>query len=194
MRKRIVEKDNLPGRNTMNRLFVVLTILAIALTLTACMGKPDDITPVKNFQSEKYLGKWYEIARLDNRFERGLTQVTATYSMRDDGGISVHNRGYSAKNKEWKESIGKAFFVEDKTTAYLKVYFFGPFYGSYVVFDLDENYQYSLVTGGDKSYFWLLARTPTIPGDVKASLLEKAAALGFDTSKLVYVEQTETPQ
>jgi len=193
MRERIVYKGESIRKNTMNKIFAALIILATAFTLTACMGKPKDITPVKNFQAEKYLGKWYEIARLDNRFERGLTQVTATYSLRDDGGISVQNRGYSAKNKEWKESIGKAFFVEDKTTAYLKVYFFGPFYGSYVVFDLDENYQYSLVTGGDKSYFWLLARTPTIPGDVKASLLEKAAALGFDTTKLIFVEQTETP-
>jgi len=176
----------------MNKKLVAFIILATTLSLTACKGKPEDITPVKNFQAEKYLGTWYEIARLDNRFERGLTQVTATYSLRDDGGIGVLNRGYSAKKKEWKESLGKAFFVEEKTTAYLKVYFFGPFYGSYVVFDLDENYQYSLVTGADKSYFWLLSRTPTIPGDVKASLLEKAAALGFDTTKLVFVEQTET--
>ncbi len=178
----------------MNKIFWALIALTAALCITSCSGKPDDITPVKNFQAEKYLGTWYEIARLDNRFERGLTQVTATYSLRDDGGIGVLNRGYSAKNKEWKESIGKAYFVEDKNTAHLKVYFFGPIYGSYVVFDLDENYQYALVTGADKSYFWLLARTPTIPGDVKAALLEKATALGFDTTQLVYVEQTKAKQ
>ena len=178
----------------MNKLFWVLMALTTALSLTACTGKPDDITPVKNFQADKYLGTWYEIARLDNRFEKGLTQVSATYSLRDDGGINVLNRGYSRKNNEWKESLGKAYFVEDKNTGYLKVSFFGPFYGSYVVFDLDENYQYSLVTGNDKTYFWLLARTPTISGDAKARLLEKAAALGFDTTKLVFVEQTEDKQ
>jgi apolipoprotein D and lipocalin family protein len=178
----------------MNKIFWALIALTVTLSLAACKEKPEKIPPVKNFQAEKYLGTWYEIARLDNRFEKGLTQVTATYSLRDDGGIGVLNRGYSTQKNEWKESLGKAFFVEDKNTAYLKVYFFGPFYGSYIVFDLDENYQYSLVTGGDKSYFWLLARTPTIPGDVKAQLLEKAAALGFDTTKLVFVEQTEAKQ
>jgi apolipoprotein D and lipocalin family protein len=177
-----------------NKLFWALVALTTALGLTACTGKPNDITPVKNFQAEKYVGTWYEIARLDNRFEKGLTHVSATYSLRDDGGVSVLNRGYSRKNNQWKESLGKAYFVEDKNTAYLKVSFFGPFYGSYVVFDLDENYQYSLVTGNDKSYFWLLARTPTMSGEVKAQLLEKATALGFDTTKLVFVEQTETKQ
>lgn len=175
----------------MNKIWGASILLALVLALGACSGKPSNITPVQNFDVNKYLGTWYEIARLENRFERGLTQVTATYSLRDDGGIAVLNRGYSIKKNEWKESLGKAYFVEDKSTAYLKVYFFGPIYGSYIVFDLDENYQYSLVTAGDKSYFWLLARTPTIPGDVKASLLEKAATLGFDISKLVYVEQTE---
>lgn len=175
----------------MNKILRALIALTITLNLTACSEKPADISPVKNFQAEKYLGTWYEIARLDNRFEKGLTHVSATYGLRDDGGISVLNRGYSSKSNEWKESLGKAYFVEDKNTAYLKVSFFGPFYGAYVVFDLDENYQYSLVTGNDKTYFWLLARTPNISGDVKARLLEKATALGFDTTKLVFVEQSE---
>lgn len=175
-------------------LFSAVILTCSALLLAACTGIPEEIKPVKNFEAEKYLGTWYEIARLDNRFEKGLTQVTATYSLRDDGGIKVVNRGYLSKKAEWKESIGKAYFVEDKTTGYLKVSFFGPFYGSYIVFDLDKSYQYSLVTGSDKSYFWLLARTPTISGEVKASLLEKATALGFDTNKLVYVEQNETPK
>lgn len=178
----------------MNKILCAIMAIAIAINLSACNKKPDDIAPIKNFQAEKYLGTWYEIARLDNRFEKGLSRVSATYSLRDDGGISVLNRGYSADKNEWKESLGKAYFVENKNTAYLKVSFFGPFYGSYIVFDLDERYQYSLVSGGDKSYFWLLTRTPTIPADVKARLLEKAAALGFDTAKLVFVEQAEAKQ
>lgn len=178
----------------MNKTFWALIALTTVFSLTACTGKPEGITPIKNFQAEKYLGTWYEIARLDNRFEKGLTQVSATYGLRDDGGISVLNCGYSTTTNEWKESLGKAYFVEDKNTAHLKVSFFGPFYGSYIVFDLDEHYQYSLVSGGDKSYFWLLARTPIIPADVKARLVEKAKALGFDTSALVFVEQTEAKQ
>lgn len=172
---------------------IPLIALAVAggafLTLSGCIGKPEDVAPVKNFDAEKYLGKWYEIARLDYSHERGLSQVTATYSLREDGGIKVVNRGFARKKNEWKESTGKAYFMEDKHTGFLKVSFFGPFYASYVIFDLDPNYQYALVTGADKSYLWILSRTPSISGDLKASLLQKAEALGFDTSKLIYVEQ-----
>jgi apolipoprotein D and lipocalin family protein len=178
----------------MNKILCAIMAIAIAINLSACNKKPDDITPVKHFQAEKYLGTWYEIARLDNRFEKGLSRVSATYSLRDDGGISVLNRGYSADKNEWKESLGKAYFVEDKNTGFLKVSFFGPFYGSYVVFDLDEHYQYSLVSGGDKSYFWLLARTPTISSELQAQLLKKAAALGFDTTQIVFVNQTKNQE
>ncbi|RYG03062.1 MAG: lipocalin [Chitinophagaceae bacterium] len=170
----------------------LLVLLFPALFLVSCLGKPDNVIPVTNFQADKYLGKWYEIARLDFYHEKGLNQVTATYSLREDGGIKVLNRGYLSEKDRWRESEGKAYFVEDKNTGYLKVSFFGPFYSSYVIFDLDPSYQYALVTGSNKSYLWILARTPTISGEVKASLLAKAAALGFDTDKLLYVEQTET--
>jgi apolipoprotein D and lipocalin family protein len=134
-------------------------LIALVLLLTGCMGLPDNIRPVDNFEVKKYLGKWYEIARLDHSFERGLTKISAEYSLRDDGGVKVINRGYSASDNEWKQAEGKAYFVEGSDQGYLKVSFFGPFYGSYIVFELDhENYQYSLVSGPDKSYFWLLAR------------------------------------
>lgn len=143
--------------------------------------------PVENFQLESYLGKWHEIARLDHSFERGLSQVTAVYSLRDDGGLKVINRGYSAKENQWEEAEGKAYFVKEADQGYLKVSFFGPFYGSYIVFELDhENYQYSLVSGPDKSYLWVLARKPQIDEKIKNALVAKAAALGFDTSKLIY--------
>jgi apolipoprotein D and lipocalin family protein len=147
------------------------------------------VKPVDNFKLDKYLGKWYEIARLDHRFERGLSRITADYSLRDDGGVRVLNRGYSAKENEWKEAEGKAYFVKGTDQGYLKVSFFGPFYGSYVVFELDhENYQYSLVCGPDKSYLWILSRTPEMKKDVQDKLVAKAAALGFDTSKLIFVD------
>ena len=168
-------------------------LMLIAVSLTSCLGKPEKIVPVTKFQADRYLGTWYEIARLDFYHEKGMTHVTANYSLREDGGIKVLNRGYLAEKGRWREAEGKAYFVEDRNTAYLKVSFWGPFYSSYIVFDLDESYQYALVTSSSKSNLWLLARTPSISGEVKASMLAKAAALGFDTNKLVYVEQTEKP-
>lgn len=170
-------------------------LIMAAFLLAGCVTKPDNITPVNNFNAEKYLGKWYEIARLDHSFERGLSQVTADYSKRDDGGIKVVNRGYNKEKKEWKESEGKAYFVEKPDVGYLKVSFFGPIYGSYIVFDLDqENYTYSMISGPDKSYLWLLSRTPTMDEATKKRLVDKAQSLGFDTSKLIYVDQTPVSQ
>jgi apolipoprotein D and lipocalin family protein len=163
---------------------------ALLLFLTGCVGIPAGVTPVDGFQLDRYLGQWYEIARLDHSFERGLTRVTATYSLRSDGGVKVLNRGFSEKEKAWKEAEGKAYFVDSADRGYLKVSFFGPFYGSYVVFDLDhENYQYALVCGPNKSYLWMLARSPEVPDSLKESLTVKAAALGFDTGKLIFVDQ-----
>jgi len=110
--------------------------------------------------------------------------------LRKDGGVRVLNRGYSSEKKSWKEVEGKAYFVKGPDTGYLKVSFFGPFYGSYIIFALDhENYQYSLVCGPDKSYLWILARSPVLHNDIKNLLIEKAAAAGFDTGKLIFVDQ-----
>lgn len=164
-------------------------LLVLVLLLTGCVGIPENVKPVDNFRLEKYLGKWYEIARLDHSFERGLTRVTAEYSLRDDAGVRVLNRGYSAKENAWKDAEGKAYFVKGTDQGYLKVSFFGPFYGAYVVFELDhEHYQYALVCGPDKSYLWILSRTPEMKKDVKDKLIAKATALGFDTSKLIFVD------
>jgi apolipoprotein D and lipocalin family protein len=169
-------------------------LLFLALTCTGCVGIPDGLTPVENFQLEKYMGRWYEIARLDHSFERGLTNVTAEYSLRQDGTVRVFNRGYSEKDNRWKEAEGKASFVNQTDRGFLKVSFFGPFYGSYIIFDLDyENYSYALVCGPDRSYFWLLARNPHIDGDLKKRLIAKAAASGFATDKLISVQHDGYP-
>ena len=163
--------------------------IVFVLFLVGCVGIPQNVKPVDNFQLERYLGKWYEIARLDHSFERGLTRISAVYSLRDDGGVRVLNSGYSEKEKAWKTAEGKAYFVQGADQGFLKVSFFGPFYGSYVVFELDHaNYQYALVCGPDKSYFWILARTPEISGELKDRLIAKAAEAGFDTSKLIFVD------
>ncbi|MEG2031200.1 MAG: lipocalin family protein [Janthinobacterium sp.] len=160
------------------------------LVLAGCVGRPDNIVPVSNFDTTRYLGKWYEIARLDHSFERGLSHVTADYSLRQDGGLKVLNRGYKDADTKWKEAEGKAYFVDKKDVGYLKVSFFGPFYGSYIVFDLDQrDYSYSMISGPDKSYLWLLSRTPTMDPALQQRLIEKARGLGFDTSKLIYVKQ-----
>lgn len=163
-------------------------LLLLVCLLMGCTEMPEDVKPVDNFKLEKYLGKWYEIARLDHSFEKGLSRVTAEYSMRPDGGVKVINRGYSAKDNTWKEAVGKAYFVKGPDEGFLKVSFFGPFYGSYVVFVLDhDNYQSALVSGPDKSYLWLLARSPKMNEDIRNDLIAKAKAAGFDTGKLVFV-------
>lgn len=157
------------------------------LALAGCIGVPEGIEPVSGFDSQRYLGTWYEIARLDHRFERGLDAVTATYARRDDGGLDVINRGYDTDSGEWREARGRAYFVADNDIAHLRVSFFGPFYASYVVFELGEAYDYALVTGKDRSYFWLLARSPSLPDDELNRLLRRAQAAGFDTSELIMV-------
>ena len=164
-------------------------LIALVLFFIGCVSMPQNITPVDNFSIERYLGKWYEIARLDHSFERGLTRVTADYSLRDDGGVRVLNRGYSARDSAWKEAEGKAYFVDQSDQGYLKVSFFGPFYGSYIVLALDrEGYQYSLVCGPDKSYLWILARRPKLDKFVLEALIAKAATAGFDTGRLIFVD------
>lgn len=163
-------------------------LIALVLFIAGCVSVPENITPVEHFNIERYLGKWYEIARLDHSFERGLTSVSAEYSLRSDGGIKVINRGFSAKDNKWKQIEGKGYFVNRQDRGFLKVSFFGPFYGSYIVVELDKkNYSYALVCGPDKSYLWILARTPQLDTGVKNHLVDKADALGFDTTKLIYV-------
>jgi len=167
-------------------------LLLPLLLISGCVGVPEGIEPVQNFSLDKYLGKWYEIARLDHSFERGLSSVTANYSLRPDGGIKVLNRGFSAEKNRWKEAEGKAYFVESPDQGYLKVSFFGPFYGSYIVFELDhEGYKYALVSGPDRSYLWILSRAPEISPELKARLVKTASTAGFDTGKLIFVEQKQ---
>ncbi len=151
---------------------------------------PKSVQPVSGFKLERYLGTWYEIARLDHSFERGLSHVTAEYSVRNDGGVLVLNRGFSQAQNTWKEAEGKAYFVNSDSEGYLKVSFFGPFYGSYVVFELDrENYQYAFVSGPNTKYLWLLSRTPSVDQAVIDTFIRMAKEKGFDTESLIFVPQ-----
>ena len=170
-------------------------LLALLFILTACTGKPEGVVAVKGFELDRYFGKWYEIARLDHSFERGLSNITAEYSLRDDGGVKVINSGFSKQDNEWQQAEGKAFFVDETDSGHLKVSFFGPFYGSYIVFELDKkDYQYAFVSGPDTSYLWLLARTPRVDEKVTERFVKHSQELGFDTSKLIYVEHDRTDQ
>lgn len=145
------------------------------------------------FNLNRYLGTWYEIARLDHSFERGLNNVSATYSMRDDGGVTVLNRGYNPVTKEWKQATGKAYFTGDTNTASLKVSFFGPFYGGYNVIELDPaNYSYALVCGPSTDYLWILARTTTLDEPTVTRLLGVAGGAGFPTGAIIRVHH-DTP-
>jgi len=164
--------------------------LILLTVLFGCTGMPEGVTPVSNFELNKYLGKWYEIARLDHSFERGLERVSAEYELRDDGGVRVVNKGYSTGKKEWKEIEGKAYFVGAPGRGHLKVSFFGPFYSSYIVFELDEeNYPYAFVSGYNNSYLWLLSRTPEVSDALLARFELRARELGFDADNLIYVRQ-----
>lgn len=172
----------------MNKLCTPL--LTIPLLLAGCLGMPKGVEPIDDFELDRYLGKWHEIARLDHSFERGLERVTAEYSLREDGGVRVVNRGYSTKKNAWDEAEGKAYFVEDENLGYLKVSFFGPFYGSYVIFELEESgYEYAFISGPDTSYLWLLAREPAVDQQVMDHFLARAEALGFDLDELIIVNQ-----
>lgn len=170
---------------------ICLSIFIMA-GMVGCMGVPEGAEPVRGFELDRYLGKWYEIARLDHSFERGLTNVTAEYSLRDDGGVRVVNRGFKAADGQWDEAVGKAYFVDDSTIGKLKVSFFGPFYGAYNVIALDQqDYQWSLVAGPDTDYLWVLSRSPRLDKDVLDELVSHARSLGFDTEKLIIVDQAK---
>lgn len=163
-------------------------VLILAALVAGCGQIPDGLEAVDGFDQDRYLGKWYEIARLDHRFERGLEQVTATYSVREDGSIDVLNRGFDTAKGEWREARGKARFAGDPGIAMLRVSFFGPFYGGYNVLDLDPDYQIALVAGPTREYLWILARRPDPPRAEVERLVRRAGELGFDTASLVYVE------
>ena len=156
--------------------------------LISCSTIPKGITAVQQFDKMKYLGKWYEIARLDFKFERNLNNTTAEYSSNSNGTIKVLNKGYNTKTNEWKSATGKAKFVKDENVAMLKVSFFGPFYSGYNVIAIDKEYKYALVAGNSLKYLWILSRSPAIPDDVKKNYLELAKSVGYKIDELVWVK------
>lgn len=166
-----------------------LALLLLALLGVACSTTPPaGMTPVAPFEIARYAGKWYEIARLDHSFERGLSDVSATYTQQSDGSVEVINRGYDGG--QWRQATGRALFTGEPDRASLKVSFFGPFYGGYHVVALDQDYRWAMVVGPDRDYLWILARDKQLPTGVREQLLSRASELGIDVSRLIWVSQT----
>jgi apolipoprotein D and lipocalin family protein len=167
----------------MKKLF--LPLLLWIVTLAGCSSTPKGIVAVDNFKLDRFLGTWYEIARIENRFESGSDHVSATYTLRKDGKVQVLNKAYDPDKKKWKTIKGKAKFAGNPNTGALKVSFFGPFYSPYNIFAIDrENYSWALVTAYSRDYFWILAKTPQIEPALYDKLLAEAKAQGFDISRV----------
>ncbi|MGR9088166.1 MAG: lipocalin family protein [Gammaproteobacteria bacterium] len=165
--------------------------LIIPLLLISCTGIPKGLEAVDGFEIERYLGTWYEVARLDHSFERGLENISATYRLRADGGLDVLNTGWDKEDGEWKTAKGRAYFIQSPDKGRLKVNFLGPFYSSYNIIALDKiNYSYAMVTGPSKSYLWILSRNKQMPKAVFDTLTAKAENLGFDTDRLIMVDHS----
>ena len=172
-----------------------IKIIASALLLlstSACTMLDTKVEVVDDFKLDNYLGTWHEIARLDHSFERGLSQVTASYSVKGDK-VVVINKGYSEEKSDWQQAEGKAYFIESDNIGRLKVSFFGPFYGAYQIHDLisddQGNYQASLVIGPNNDYAWILARNNTLSADIKQRFVSKMELLGIDQQQLIWVKQ-----
>ena len=166
----------------------VCAVAAVALVSGCATSPPKGVTPITGFEPERYMGTWYEIARLDHSFERGLSQVTAEYTLNDNGTIKVVNRGYNAAKDKWNSAEGKAKFREDQTVGSLKVSFFGPFYGGYHIVVLDDDYQHALIAGPTRKYLWILARDPKLDDDTYTRLVDKAESLDFPVDELIKVD------
>lgn len=175
------------------RFFMNSILLLLSLLLCNCASIPKGVEVVSDFDVKRYLGQWYEVARLDHSFERGLNNVTANYSMNRDGSLKVLNRGFQTRTNKWKTAEGKAKFSGSSDKGSLKVSFFGPFYGGYNIVALDkQNYQYVMIVGNNRDYLWILSRTSQFDSKIKQQLLDQAKALNFPVDKLIMVDHSLT--
>lgn len=193
-----------PRFSTRFSTFNLVLVTLLSLGVSACSTEiPEGMQAIRAFDVSRYTGTWYEIARLDHSFERGLTHVRADYQAQGDGSIRVRNQGYDPRKGRWDVAMGRALFLGDPQVASLKVSFFGPFYGGYHVIALDhQHYAWSMVAGPNRDYLWILAREPRLSDDLRQTLVTRATELGFATQQLVWVDHTtpvppppeETPQ
>ncbi len=167
---------------------IIFSIVLISggIIMFSCSEKRH-LKSVESVDLEKYMGRWYEIARFDHSFERGLKCVEANYTMREDGKVTVLNKGTDEKTGKLRSAQGIAKIPDSDLPGVLKVSFFWPFWGNYYIIDLDESYTYALVGEPSRKYLWVLARTKTLNDDVYNDLLKKADSLGFDTGQLLKI-------
>ena len=174
--------------NVAKRYYIFIFLVSFGWTSSG-LAIHSGIEPINDFNLNKYLGTWYEIARIENSFEEGLTNVTATYSLRKDGKVKVVNKGYDIEDEEWDEADGYAEFATKPHVAHLEVTFFWPFYADYVVFEIDPDYQYAFVTSDSNEYLWLLAKTPQVSQTVIERFMRVAREKNFKIEELVFVPQ-----
>lgn len=173
----------------MKRLIFITMALSLFSFFSSAQDTEYDNSVIDDFDLSKYLGTWYEIARFDHSFERGLDNVTAEYLLRDDGMVDVINSGW--KDGKFEVANGKAKQPDPLTDpAHLKVSFFLFFYSDYNVMMLDDSYQVSLVGSKSPKYLWILSRTPELSDSVLDAVLEEAESRGYDTGKLIWVDQS----
>lgn len=177
----------------MNKATLILSLVLLFFTISCTSQKKNTMqnhTTVKELDLNRYLGKWYELARFDHSFERGLVGVTATYSLRPDGKIKVVNEGYkNSLDGNHSVAIGKAKIPDKSKPGRLKVSFFLFFYADYFVLELDENYQWALIGSSSDKYLWILSRTPQPDAATYEAIVAKARERGYNTEKLIKVEQ-----
>lgn len=167
----------------------LITSILVGLCGVASARQIDNST-ITAFDLERYLGKWYEVARYDHAFERGLVGTTAEYTRRGDGKIKVLNSGYlDTLDGSYQQSVGKAKPNSNGKPGQLRVSFFGPFYGDYYILDLAPDYSYSVVGSSSPRYLWILSRTPHLSPEVKTRIVDNLQRRGYDTDKLIWVEQ-----
>ena len=164
-------------------------IVIMMFSISSCKN-PRDLPTVSHVDLNQYIGTWYEIARLPNRFEKGLEHVSATYSFREDGKIKVLNGGRDSIGN-WKQSIGKAWVPDSDQPGRLKVQFFWPFAGNYYIIALDEEYQYALVGDPSRKFLWVLSKTKQLDSDIYNQLLDIAENSGFDVDQMMLVDQAD---
>jgi len=171
------------------KLFFICSIVLILFSFASCATIPENAVPISDFSLDDYFGTWYEIARIDNKYEKSMIYTTASYLLEKNETIRVINSGYSVDKKEWRTITAIARYRKGFNIGELKVSFFYPFYTSYNILAIDDDYSYALVVGSNLKYLWILSRTTTIPENIKEKYLEIAKSLGYNLDKLIWVEQ-----
>ena len=176
----------------MKLILVVILLILLACGIVGCLKKNTYpfLATVEKVDLERYAGRWYEIARYPHRFEKGCSSVTADYSLKDDGTLSVVNScRIKSEGGRLKKAEGVAKVADQVTNAKLRVSFFRPFYGDYWIVKLDKDYKYAIVGEPSRKYVWILSRTPTIEDDLLEDLVEDIRSFGYDPDRLIMTEQ-----